>query len=266
MDRETDKLLLAAQKVVREAGLVARENLSRSHRAKAYGEIVTEGDTHVEKHVISFLQGLFPDHGFDSEERGRVNADAEYVWVLDPIDGTRYYAKDVPLYSVSLALEQRKEGGKELVLGIVYSPEFERMYCASTGRGATLNGKTIRCSGEDDLEKAQICLEIPNRDCPGEQLAWALEKMSVLIEHAFRVRIIGVGALGLCFCASGGFDAYVNLGWWKDCDIAAGQVIVREAGGEFFFLGKEGRQIVAGPAALCSKIRDVLGISSYRKV
>jgi fructose-1,6-bisphosphatase/inositol monophosphatase family enzyme len=85
--------------------------------------------------------------------------------------------------------------------------------------------------------------------------------MYVLIEHAHRVRIIGVGSLGLCFCAEGGFDAYVNLGsTWKHHDIAAGEIIVREAGGEFYYVGKQGKQIVSGPAALCNEIREALKI------
>jgi myo-inositol-1(or 4)-monophosphatase len=224
---------------------------------KKFGEPVTEGDIRVEEYVISSLKKLFPDHGFDSEERGQENIDAEYVWILDPIDGTKYYAKDVPLYSVSLALVRNKQ----LVLGIVYSPELGRMYCASTGRGATLNDRGICCSDEKDLNKASICLEIPSRSSSSGEQQWALGKMSMLIERAYRVRIIGVGSLGLCFCAMGGFDAYVNLGCiWKYCDNAAGQVIVQEAGGEFFYAGVKKRQIVAGPKALCDEIRAVLKI------
>ena len=248
-----------AVRIVREAGSMAQEMVSRARviRRKEYGEIVTDGDISSEEHVISSLKKLFPDHGFDSEERGRENPDAEYVWILDPIDGTKYYAKGVPLYSVSLALARHGE----LILGAVYTPELERMYCATMGGGATLNGKTIRCSSETRLEKASVCLEIPSRDSPRDELRWALERMVVLIESAYRVRIIGVGSLGLCFCAAGGFDAYVNLGCtWKYCDHAAGQVIVREARGEFLHPGRQGRQIIAGPRALCDQIVHVLEI------
>ncbi|MHC4618495.1 MAG: inositol monophosphatase family protein [Planctomycetota bacterium] len=261
MEREVSRLLLAAQRVSREGGLIAKEMLSRSQVVghKKYGEIVTEADERVEERVISSLKELYPDDGFDSEERGKENTDAEYVWILDPIDGTKYYAKGIPLYSVSLALARRGE----LIVGVVYSPESDQMYCASIGSGAILNDKRIHCSAEEDVAKASICLEIPSKDSPRDELHWALEKMCILIEHAHRVRIIGVGSLGLCFCARGGFDAYVNLGcMWKYCDNAAGQVIVREAGGEFSYFGKADRQIIAiaGPAALCEKIRQILRI------
>ncbi len=251
--------LTAAEGIVREAGRAAKEMLPRSQvlRHKKYREIVTDGDIRVEEYVISSLRKLFPDHGFESEEMGRENADAEYVWILDPIDGTKYYAKGVPLYAVSLALKQR--GRESPILGVVYSPEFEQTYCAALGAGATLNGRPIHCQSQAELEEASICLEIPSRDAPRAELQWAMEKMSLLVERAFRVRIIGVGSLGLCFCASGGFDAYINLGsMWKSHDVAAGEVIVREAGGEFFYAGETGRQIVAGPKALCERILETL--------
>ena len=254
-----NNLLVVAEKVVREAGLMAKEILPRSKvlHHKKFGEPVTEGDIRVEEYVISSLSKQYPNHGFDSEEIGEKNLKAEYVWILDPIDGTKYYAKGIPLYSVSLALAHY---GK-LVLGVVYSPELDRMYCASVGENASLNSKTIHCSGEEHIENASICLEIPSRDSPKGELQWALGKMSKLIEQAYRVRIIGVGSLGLCWCAVGGFDAYINLGcMWKYCDHAAGQVIVREAGGEFHYVGKKGKQIVAGPAVLCNKIRKLISL------
>jgi len=253
------EIMSVAEKIVRKASIEAKEMLSCSHvlRYKNYGDIVTEGDVYIEEKVISSLKMRFPDHGFDSEERGQENTGAEYVWILDPIDGTKYYAKGIPLYSVSLALAR----DEELILGIVYTPELDRMYCASSGQGAMLNGHKIQCSNETHLDKTSICLEIPSRDSTDAELRWALEKMSVLIEQAYRVRIIGVGSLGLCFCAAGGFDVYVNLGsMWKRHDIAAGQVIVQEAGGEFLYVGEEEKQIIAGPETLCSKIRDILKI------
>ncbi len=250
-----------AREIVNEAGLIAKQLLhdSRIIKHKDYGDIVTAGDLQVDNYVITELKKRFPDHGFDSEESGKDNENAEYVWVLDPIDGTKYYARDVPLWSISLALMQR---GKTVpILGVVYFPEANRMYCASAGRGATLNDNPIYCAKEEDLEKASICVEIPSRYSPPTDIQWAMEKMSVLVSCAYRIRIIGVGSLGLCFCATGGFDAYVNIGSiWKYCDHAAGQIIVQEAGGEFSYLGKQRRDIVAGPPALCDKIKDLLNI------
>jgi len=250
-------MLALAQQIVREAGLQAEALLPHSHvvREKAQGDIVTDADLLVENLVLSELRRRFPDHGFDSEEAGQQRADAEYVWMLDPIDGTKYYARNVPLWSVSLALLHHGQP----VLGIVYSPENGRMYCAARGDGATLNDEPIGCSSQTSIEKASLCIEIPSRDASPDDRRWAMDKMATLVEHSYRVRILGVGALGLCFTAAGGFDAYVNLaGPWKPCDIAAGQIILTEAGGQFLTFG---RKIIAGPPALCAELRDLLHIS-----
>jgi len=247
-----------AKQVVREAGTLALQCQPREvYRYKANREIVTWGDVQVEEYVISALRRRFPDHGFDSEERGTEGAEAEYVWILDPIDGTRYYVGGIPLYAVSLALRHRQE----LILGIVYGPELGQTYVALSGHGATMNDRRITCSSKSRIEEISVCLEIPSRDSPPEQLPWAMEKMVTLVRHTRRVRILGVGSLGLCFCAAGGFDVYVNLGSaTKLCDVAAGHVMVEEAGGQFLSLGEGNSPIIAGPESLCSQIRELLGL------
>ena len=250
-------LLQHTQQIVREAGILAKEMIEHStiQGYKEIGEIYTEGDLFVEDWIISALSKSYPDHGIRSEEQGELRTeDAECVWILDPIDGTRYYAKSNPLYSVSLALEQHGA----LVLGVVFCPEFEQMYCAYAGGGATLNGRRIHCSAVEHLEEALVCLEIPSKDSPPEELAWALDKLPVLIHGAQRIRIMGVSTIGLCLCSMGGFDAWVSLSSaWKEHDLAAGQVIVQEAGGQFRTFG---RRIVAGPAALCEKVVALLDL------
>ena len=250
------EFLTVAQQAVHDAGQKALQMLHHAQvlRQKAYGDFVTDGDVSVEQDVISSLRTHFPGHGFDSEERDRENVDAEYVWLLDPIDGTKYYAKDVPLYSVSLALRRHND----LVLGLVYMPEMDRMYTAEKGGGAALNGQPIHCSSESQLQNAHICLEIPSRDVPEPDRRIAFDRLATLVQNAYRVRVLGVASVGLCFCAAGGFDAYANLGSiWKRCDNAAGELILREAGGEFALIG---RHIVAGPAPLCRQIREVTGL------
>ena len=179
MKSDTDELLKAAEQIVRDAGAKARQMIHRARvlEHKEHGDIVTDGDLCVEEHVISSLKKLFPDHGFVSEEKGTERGDAEYVWTLDPIDGTKYYARDVPLYATSLALARNGEP----VLGIVFSPELDRLYSARTGNGATLNSRPIHCSAEEHLEQAFICLEIPSRDSDADERKWALAKVSELV-------------------------------------------------------------------------------------
>lgn len=262
MPRDVKHLLQAARGIVVEAGNQASQIPPASRvpiREKAYGDIVTDGDLAVQDHVVTQLRSLSPGYGIDSEEMDRQNPEAEYVWVLDPIDGTKYYARDVPLYSVSLALNHRNEP----VIGIVYCPDLNRLYCACADEEPTLNDKAIHCSAVDRLEQASICLEIPSRYASHDEQRWAIGKMSVLTERCYRVRIIGVGSLGLCFCAAAGFDAYVNLSsLTKPHDTAAGEAIVRGAQGDFLRVGKERRQIIAGPAGLCDEICKLLGFRS----
>jgi myo-inositol-1(or 4)-monophosphatase len=247
---ETKKIILSAGKMAKDLPLDSRVLIP-----KGQDQFFTQGDLNVENYVIGKLKEQFPDHGFDSEEMGQENSNREYVWMLDPIDGSKYYARNIPLYAISLALRKRDK----LVLGVVYIPESNQMYCASLGEDATLNGQIISCSSIKGLKDASIYLEIPSGDCPLEQQKTAMKKMALLIQHTYRVRIIGVGSLGLCFCSSGGFDAYVNLGSAsKACDIAAGEFILRRAGGQFIRVGTEENHIIAGPAKLCSEIQALI--------
>jgi myo-inositol-1(or 4)-monophosphatase len=249
-----EDFLAAAKRIVQQAGNIASRGFGHTAvvRQKAAGDLVTQGDLDVEQYVLSELHKAYPDHGFDSEERGTEHKDAEYVWILDPIDGTKYYARGVPLYSVSLALRRRGD----LILGVVFSPESGQVFSGGRGQPATLNDQPIHCSQTARLEDAMIFAEFPSRDHPPEERRWALQKLGLLMGQARHVRAIGVGALGLCFCAAAGCDAYVNLASGsKDWDLAAGRAILEAAGGQFLEFGQS---VVAGPAILCQQLVTLL--------
>ena len=255
-DANLDHFLKVAQDAVRTAGEQVRKLRPQAQirMRKEDGDLVTDGDLAAENHILSLLEHEFPRHGYCSEERGESHVNAEYVWTLDPIDGSKYYAGNVPLYALSLAL--RHHG--EFVLGVVYAPESGQMFSAAAGRGSALNGRRITCSSVNAMEHATLCLEIPNRGASRADRQSALPRLGALLDQAFRVRIIGVSALGLCLTASGGFDAYVNLGGPPDpVDYAAGWVVAREAGAEVRLIG---RHLLAGPPELCRKIRDIIEI------
>ncbi len=245
----------AAVRLVREGGIIAKDMIRRIDiRAdKGQGDFVTTADLRVEAHILTQLERAFPEHGFFSEERGGARTDAEYVWVLDPIDGTKHYVRGNPMYSVSLALVR----GGASVLGVVYVPEVEQFYVAERGAGATLNGRPIHVSAETRLERAMPCVEIPSRHAGSEEKRWAFERLEALIRRTQRVRIVGVSSIGLCLCASGAFDAYVNLGsGWKPHDVAAARLVMTEAGGRY---ETSGQRVVAGPEALCERMKEVIG-------
>lgn len=226
-----------------------------SVRVKASGDVVTKWDLHVDSYVSNHILESFPHHGIISEESGETNADAEYVWILDPIDGSRHFSQGLPLYSISLALRR----WDELILGVVYAPEGNRLFAAEAGGGATLDEEPIACSQRTSLAESIVCVEIPTRHYPAELRSYALEKLALLMEHADRVRVIGVSALGLCYTAMGGFDAYVNLsGASKIWDLAAGEVILREAGGQLTRFADG--PIVGGPPVLHDQLVDLLSL------
>jgi myo-inositol-1(or 4)-monophosphatase len=224
------ELLDIAQSAVVQAGETAHRLFGKSDvvRRKDAGDIVTNADVDVERQVIATLSSAFPEHGFVSEESGDDSRGAEYVWILDPIDGTNYFSRGVPLYSISLALRRHEE----FILGVVYAVESNQLFTATQGGGAFLNGEAIRCSEGKGLSDAMLCVEIPNRHAPKEVRRDALSKVAALMDVCERQRMIGVSAFGLCACAAAGFDGYVNLTKYsKIWDLAAGQVIFREAGG-----------------------------------
>jgi len=246
--------------IVKEAGEVAKQGFGNSpvEEYKEHHDFVTRADRKVEDYVLAKLLEAYPGHGYVSEERGNRCENADCVWILDPIDGTKHYAQGIPLYSISLALQEYKE----LVLGVVFNPETSQMFCGTT-RGkkkAELNGTSIQYSNVKRLSEAIVCAEIPSSDSPMTERRWAMRKMSQLVDHVRRVRILGVSALSLCYCANGSYDAYVNLGsstrLW---DRAAGEVILKAAGGEFH---RFGQKIVAGPPVLCGQLLDLLGLTA----
>ncbi|GIV62573.1 MAG: inositol monophosphatase [Rhodothermaceae bacterium] len=252
---EAGEALDVAVRLVRQGGMIARDMIRRVdvHAVKARGDLVTAADLRVEAHILDHLRRLFPDHGFFSEEAGGERTDAPYVWVLDPIDGTKHYVRGNPMYAVSLALT----AGGETVAGAVYLPEMEQLYAAARGQGATVNGRPIRCSAEARLAEAIPCVEIPSRHMGGPEQARAFDRLQRLIRHTQRVRIFGVSSIGLCLTAAGSFDVYVNLGsGWQPHDVAAARLILTEAGGRY---RAEGQHLIAGPPDLCDQVERVLG-------
>jgi myo-inositol-1(or 4)-monophosphatase len=252
-----DEIIKRVSPVIRSAGDIARQGFRHSAtvRATARGDVATDIDLKVDEMITSLLTAEFPDHGIISEESGKTRPDADLLWILDPIDGSKQYVRGIPLYGISLALRQRDE----LRLGVVYFPENDELFTAVRSEGAYLNGEKIVCSREKDLKDAIICLEIPSRHDDQDQLDAALARMKKLILNCGRARIVGIATFGLCHCASGAFGAYVNLGVsTREWDTAAGEIMVREAGGRVARVG--GATIAAGEF-LYDAIVEVLHLS-----
>jgi len=188
------------------------------------GDIVTEADHAVEDMVLARLRETFPGHNLLTEERGWVRADESLpTWVLDPVDGTRNFAIGEPTFAISLAYLVDKQP----LLGVVYAPYHKDLYFAQKDGGAWLNGNRLSVSAQPDLGDSIASVSwSPIRDDIGLFLR-TMERMS---EHTSYFRRIGSAAIVMAHIASGRWDAYIQ-GGIKPWDIAAGMLLVEEAGG-----------------------------------
>ena len=181
--------------VVKEAGDKTKEFFGHSvmERSKENDDLVTNADLYVDEYIFNYINSNFPDHGFDSEEREMIRPEAEYIWILDPIDGTKYFQQSIPLYSIALALQFKQK----LVQGIVYNPQVNEFFYASSLNqdGAKKNGLSIYCSNDKPFEELSIIMELPNRNNSDESIKNALAIMEALMQKVKRVRVFGVGAI-----------------------------------------------------------------------
>lgn len=188
-------------------------------------DLVSTADKNVEKLILETIRSRFPDHGFFGEESGKNNADAEYCWVIDPIDGTQSFVKQHIYFSISIALQKNHE----TIAGAVYAPAQGKLFYAEKGKGAFLNGNPIHVSGCSRLEDSACstgfaCLR-------GETDHKVFELFSTLVPNLRDIKRCGSAALDLCNVACGTYDGY-----WEYClnlyDVAAGILIAQEAGAE----------------------------------
>lgn len=235
-----------AESAIREAGRFLRDNLDTRAEATLKGEVdlVTKFDTGAQEILVGRLSGEFPDHGFLAEEDLSRPGRSGYRWILDPLDGTTNFAHTHPVFSISAALEYRQK----IILGFVYDPMRDEMFQAAAGQGARLNGHTIRVSKIGDLGHSLLATGFPYdlRTSPVNNL----DHWNRFIVRAQATRRCGSAALDLGYVACGRFDGFweVKLKPW---DVAAGALIVTEAGGRVSdFSGRPHRIDV--PEALAS--------------
>ena len=191
---------------------------------KGRADIVTNVDYEVEEFLLSRLRHAYPDFGILAEESGAGGeSNAEYTWIVDPLDGTRNFSIGVPLFAVTLALAR----GDEVVLGVTYDPNRRELFTAERGSGAFLNDEPIRVSHGLDFDAAVIGTDMGYSDA---MATYALQLLDRLWPGMQAIRIMGSAALGLAYAASGRLDLYFHhhLSPW---DIAAGIVLAHEAGG-----------------------------------
>jgi myo-inositol-1(or 4)-monophosphatase len=219
-------VLPIAEAIARRAGAVVMEGFGRAGRVQRKGviDLVTEFDRRSEEIIVSALQKEFPEHAILGEESGHHPKTGEYQWVVDPIDGTTNFAHSMPLFAICLGLLR----GKVPVAGVVYDPLHEEMFSAALGRGATLNGRPIHVSSQAHLGQALLATGFAYdiRTNPRNNLA----QYAQFQLRTQGVRRLGSAAIDCAWTALGRLDGYWEFGI-KPWDIAAGGLLVREAGG-----------------------------------
>jgi myo-inositol-1(or 4)-monophosphatase len=252
-----NKALAAAVKAARAAGKIMRDNWhlpKRVNSAEAH-DIKLELDVRCQKLIEKILRGGFPEIPLLGEEGDSGDMDAEFRWVVDPIDGTVNYFYGMPHAAVSIALQHRKKS----IVAVIYDPFTDEIWTTVRGEPTRLNGKIVRVSNRSKIGEAVVAMGFSKDK---ENLQKSLPHLIRISRRAKKIRILGSAALELAYVASGRLDAYIErtINLW---DVAAGSLLVQNAGGEFYALPAPG-----GKLRMCADnglLRKKLQIGSLLK-
>jgi len=215
--------------IAKEAGTYLRESQSTFNTdtitSKSLNALVSEVDQNTERLLVERLSALLPEAGFLTEEETTTqDLDKEYTWVIDPLDGTTNFLHGLPIYSVSLALLR----GDWPVIGVVYEVGLQECFTAYKDGGAYLNGLPLQTSRSERLEDTLLATGFPYYNF--SKLQGFQDTLAYFYQHTRGVRRIGTAAVDLAYTAAGRFDGYFEYGL-SPWDVAAGVLLVREAGG-----------------------------------
>lgn len=248
-------ILEKAKAWAKEVGELQLEGLAdilTVNRKSSEYDLVTNIDTRSEQELIKRIKEAYPDHAILSEESGLSGKVTEYLWIIDPLDGTVNYAHRYPVFCISLALQYHGE----VVLGVVYAPALRELFEAVKGHGAYLNGVKMQVGKVNELSKAILATGFPydKANDPENNLNY----FNHLVPRINGIRRTGSAAYDLCNVAAGRFNGYweFKMNRW---DIAAGVLMVKEAGGEVVHLpSKKGIGLIAGNNKICKLIHQEL--------
>lgn len=256
---DTEKALEFAVNIAKQAGRIQKERYedgSVSIKHKGVIDLVTEVDLECEKLITSAIMEEYPEHGIMAEEGTSRHSDAQYVWIVDPLDGTTNFAHGFPFFCVSIALA--RDG--EPFIGVVFDPLRGELFSGVKGGGAYLNGARLRVSGVEKMDDALLGTGFPyDIRTTAEN---NLDNFKRVAMHCQAIRRAGSAALDLCYVACGRFE-----GFWEQSlyawDMAAGALFVREAGGIISDMkGKQldlnGKTVAAGNPNIHPKLLKLL--------
>ena len=210
----------ASKLLIRDFGEVEKLQVSK----KGPGDFVTNSDKRTEKIIINELSLARPDYSFLAEESGASGKSTEFKWIIDPIDGTTNFLHGVPYFAISIGLEKNKE----IICGMIFNPITNEMFYAEKGKGAYLNNSRIRVSSRKNIDECVLLTGGPILSYKNKEIFF--KEYESVSRKVAATRKFGSSALDLAYLASGRCDGVWerNLNYW---DIAAGIIIVKEAGG-----------------------------------
>ena len=249
----TKACMKASRSLIRDFGEI--ENLQVS--SKGPGDFVTSADRRTEKILIDELQKAHPDYGIITEEAGVLNkSNTKNRWIIDPIDGTMNFLNGIPQFAISIGYE---EAG-EIKCGVIFNPIMNEMFCAEKGNGAYLNNSRIRVSNKKKIKDALLVTGGPKGQSKIKDKIFS-EYVKVS-QNVSNVRKFGSAALDMAYVACGRFDGYWQreLNYW---DVAAGTIILKEAGGFIDFFEEDAKapmkkNILATNSIIHEELRDLI--------
>ena len=249
----TKACMKASKPLIRDFGEI--ENLQVS--SKAPGDFVSSADKRTEKILIDEFQKAYPEHGIITEETGIINkSNKNNRWIIDPIDGTMNFLNGVPQFAISIGYEENQE----IKCGVIFNPITNEMFIAEKGSGAFLNNSRIRVSNKKNLQDSLLVTGGPKQSSKIKDKIFS-EYISVS-KKVSNVRKFGSASLDLAYVASGRFDGYWQreLNYW---DVAAGIIIVKEAGGFVDFFEENNnsdlkRNIIATNSIIHNELRELI--------
>ncbi|WP_158855771.1 inositol monophosphatase family protein [Lunatibacter salilacus] len=238
-----EKILKPTIEIAKKAGaFIRKERQNFNHERvenKGFNDLVSYVDKEAEKMIVSGLKDIFPEAGFITEEGTVDQTQTAWKWIVDPLDGTTNFVHGVPVFSVSIALAH--EG--RIMLGVVYEVNLSECFYAYRGGGAFCNDTRIHVSGAATLSESLIATGFPYQE--GGKIDRYLELLKYLLLNSHGLRRLGSAAVDLCYVASGRVEAYMEYNL-QSYDVAAGTLILEEAGGKVTDFSGGGNYIFGG--------------------
>ena len=265
MDNPSNFLEFAI-KIAKEAGRIQISyfgNISSLEKKSTNIDLLTKADIESEKYIINQIRTTYPNHSILSEEAGSLSTDSEYLWVIDPLDGTTNFTHNLPIFAVSIGLVKK---GVKTICAVIYNPAANKCFYAEENKGAFLNGKAIKCTSSSTLSDSLLVSGFPYLHDSKYDLSFELFKE--FYDKTRGLRRLGAASLDLCFIAMGRFDGYYEYSL-KPWDICAGSLIANEAGAKITDwdnskLPTDGSRILATNTLIHDEMIKILTQNKYK--